>query len=56
VPIADATVDAWNAGALRVPRMDYPAYCAAVDAGWRDVLAGDVAGLETFVRVAKGSI
>ena len=53
-PIADATVDAWNTGALRVPRMDYPAYCAAVDAGWRDVLAGDVAGLEQFVKVARG--
>lgn len=53
--IAAATVDAWNSGALRVARMDYPAYCAAVDAGWRDVLAGDVAGLEAFVKVAKGN-
>ena len=49
-----ATVDAWNCGALRVARMDYPAYCGAVDRALRDVLAGDVAGLETFVKVARG--
>jgi hypothetical protein len=53
-PIAPETVDAWNAGAMRVPRMDYPAYCGAVDAAWRDVLAGDVAGLERFAKVARG--
>ena len=49
-----ATFDAWDAGALKVARMDYPAYCGAVDRAWRDVLAGDVAGLEVFVKVARG--
>jgi len=52
--IDGATVDAWNAGALRVARMDYPAYCSAVDRAWRDVQAGDVAGLDVFVKVARG--
>ena len=54
-PIDAATVDAWNGGALKVARMDYLAYCGAVDRAWRDVLAGDVAGLETFVKVARGA-
>ena len=54
-PIDAATVDAWERGALRVARMDYLAYCGAVDRAWRDVLAGDVAGLETFVKVARGA-
>lgn len=53
-PIDAATLDAWDGGALRVARMDYPAYCDAVDRAWRDVAAGDVAGLEMFVRVARG--
>lgn len=50
-----ATFDAWDAGSLKVPRMDYAAYCGAVDRAWRDVLAGDVAGLEMFVKVARGN-
>ena len=54
VPIDAATLDAWETGALRVARMDYPAYCAAVDRAWRDVAAGDVAGLVTFAKVARG--
>ena len=54
-PIGAATLDAWDGGALRVARMDYPAYCDAVDRAWRDVAAGDVAGLEMFVRVARGN-
>ncbi len=53
-PIDDATFDAWYERRMAVPRMDYRAYCAAVDGAWRDVLAGDVAGLETFAAVAKG--
>jgi len=53
-PIAAVTFDAWNAGTLRVPRMDFPAYSSAVDRAWRDVRATDAAGLETFVRVARG--
>lgn len=52
--IEPATFDAWDAGALQVARMDYLAYCGAVDAAWRDVLAGDVAGLEVFAKVARG--
>ena len=51
-PIDAATLDAWDGGALRVARMDYPAYCAATDRAWRDVVAGDVAGLEVFAKVA----
>ena len=52
-----ATLDAWDAGRLPVARMDYPAYCGAVDRAWRGVAAGDVAGLEVFVRVArKGNV
>ena len=54
-PIDAAALDAWEAGALKVARMDYPAYCGAVDRAWRDVLAGDVAGLEVFVKVARGN-
>ena len=53
-PIDAATFDAWDSGALKVARMDYPAYCGAVDRAWRDVLAGDVAGLEVFAKVARG--
>lgn len=53
-PIDAETLDAWNAGALKVARMDYPAYCDAVDRAWRDVAAGDVAGLGLFVKVARG--
>ena len=55
VAIDAATFDAWDSGSLPVPRMDYPAYCGAVDRAWRDVLAGDVAGLEVFVKVARGN-
>lgn len=52
-----ATLDAWDAGRLPVARMDYPAYCGAVDRAWRGVAAGDVAGMEVFVRVArKGNV
>ena len=54
-PIDAATFDAWDSGTLKVARMDYAAYCAATDRAWRDVLAGDVAGLETFVKVARGN-
>jgi hypothetical protein len=53
-PIAAATLDAWNAGSRAVARMDYPAYCDAVDRAWRDVRSGDVAGMETFAKVARG--
>ena len=53
-PIDAATFDAWFDRRLAVPRMDYPAYCGAVDRAWRDVAAGDVAGLEVFVKVARG--
>ena len=53
-PIDAATFDAWDSGSLKVARMDYPACCGAVDRAWRDVLAGDVAGLEVFVKVARG--
>ena len=54
VPIDAATFDAWYERRLPVARMDYPAYCDAVDRAWRDVLAGDVAGLEVFAKVARG--
>lgn len=53
-PIDTAALDAWDAGRVRVPRMDYAAYCGAVDRAWRDVLAGDVARLEVLVKVARG--
>jgi len=52
-PIDVATFDAWYDRRLAVPRMDYPAYCAAVDAGWRDALRGAVAKLERLVKVAR---
>lgn len=48
-----ATFDAWETGALRVARMDFAAYCGAVDRAWRGVVAGDTAGLAAFVRVAR---
>ena len=54
-PIDAATFDAWDSGALKVARMDYPAYCEAMDRAIRDVLAGDVAGLEVFAKVARGN-
>lgn len=53
-PIDAATFDAWYERRLPVARMDYPAYCAAVDRAWRDVLAGDVAALEVFAKMARG--
>ena len=52
-PIDVATFDAWYDRRLAVPRMDYPAYCAAVDVGWKDVLQGAVAQLERLVKVAR---
>ncbi len=52
--IDDASLFAWNSGALQVPVMDYRSYRVEVEGACRDVLAGDVAGLETFARVAKG--
>jgi len=52
-PIDDATFDAWYDRRLIVPRMDFPAYCAAVDVGARDVLRGTVAQLERLVKVAR---
>ena len=56
-PIDAATFDAWFDRRLPVARMDYPAYCGAVDRAWRGVAAGDVAGMEVFVRVArKGNV
>ena len=55
--ISAATFDAWFERRLPVARMDYPAYCGAVDRAWRGVAAGDVAGLEVFAKVArKGSV
>ena len=53
-PIDAATFDAWDAGRLRVARMDYLAYCGAVDRAWRDVFGGEAARLEVFVKVARG--
>lgn len=53
-PIDHATFDAWFERRMAVPRMDYAAYCGAVDRAWRDVLAGDVADLEVFAKVARG--
>ena len=53
VPIDGATFDAWYERRLAVPRMDFPAYCAAVDVGVRDVLRGTVAQLERLVKVAR---
>ena len=50
-----ATFDAWDSGSLKVARMDYTAYCGAVDRAWHDVLAGDVATLEVFAKVARGA-
>jgi hypothetical protein len=47
------TFAAWDSGALKVAHMDYLAYCGAADRAWRDVLAGDVAGLDVFVRVVR---
>jgi len=54
-PIDVATFDAWYDRRLAVPRMDYPAYCAAADAGWRDALRGAVAKLERLVKVARST-
>ena len=54
-PIDVATFDAWYDRRLAVPRMDYPAYCAAGDAGWRDALRGAVAKLERLVKVARST-
>ena len=54
-PIDVATFDAWYDRRLAVPRMDYPAYCAAVDVGVRDALRGAVARLEKLVRVVRGA-
>lgn len=54
VPIDEATYNAWECGALKVARMDFLAYCGAVDRAWRDVLADDAAGLGMFVKVARG--
>ena len=54
-PIDDATFDAWFERRLAVPRMDYPAYRAAVDVAWKDVLQGAVAQLERLVKVARSS-
>lgn len=51
--IDDATFDAWFERRLAVPRMDYAAYCSAVDRVWRSVVAGDTAELAAFVRVAR---
>lgn len=52
-PIDVATFDAWYDRRLAVPRMDYPAYRAAVDVAWKDVLRGAVAKLERLVKVAR---
>ena len=52
-PIDGATFDAWYERRLAVPRMDYPAYRAAVDVAWKDVLQGAVAQLERLVKVAR---
>ena len=52
-PIDGATFDAWYERRLAVPRMDYPAYCAAVDVAWKDVLQGAAAQLERLVKVAR---
>lgn len=54
-PIDDTTFGAWFERRTAVPRMDYPAYCGAVERAWRDVLAGDVTGLEVFAKVARGN-
>ena len=52
-PIGAATLDAWDSGSLKVARMDYPAYCAATDRAWRDVVAGDAAQLQMLVKVVR---
>lgn len=50
-PIDDDTLIAWECRTLRVPRMDYPAYAAATDRAWRDVLLSELAPLVTFADV-----
>lgn len=53
-PIDDATFNAWFERRLPVARMDFAAYCGAVDRAWRSVLLGEVAQLQALVKVARG--
>ena len=54
-PIDAATFDAWYERRLPVARMDYPAYCDAVDRAWRDVLAGAGAASARLAAARVGS-
>ena len=57
LPDADVPVEvfeAWNDGALPLPRLDIPASNRAVDALWRAVLAGEAHELQVVVEAVNG--
>ncbi len=51
--VPDATLFAWLDGKLKLPRMDFGAYCRAVDVAWAEVLDDGTRKLGTFLQIVN---